>query len=80
MNTTGVGKITALRVYRVRKGFSLGQVAKAMGVTKPSVSAWEAGRRTPSIYDIIKLADFYGTDVNEIAKLIVTGENFEMNV
>lgn len=48
-----------LRMARELAGLSQGQVAKLLGLHRPSVSEMEAGRRKVSAEELAKLADIY---------------------
>lgn len=56
-----------LRLAREQAGLSQGQVAKMLGLHRPSVSELEAGRRKVSAEELAKLSDIYGVSVNWIA-------------
>ncbi len=45
-----------LRAWREASGLSQGQAAKRVGASQGAWSAWEAGRKRPSIEQIVKLA------------------------
>lgn len=49
-----------LQRLRTSAGLSLGEVAKRMGVSAPSVSGWEKGRGRPTRGRIVKLAAILG--------------------
>jgi transcriptional regulator with XRE-family HTH domain len=49
-----------LQRLRTSAGLSLGEVAKRMGVSAPSVSGWEKGRARPTRGRIVKLAAILG--------------------
>lgn len=59
----------AIREARTKKGMSQGSLAEALGVTQPSVSAWEAGRSLPTIPLLHKLAVVTDSDPGELLRL-----------
>ena len=52
-----------LRLAREAAGFSQGQVAKRLGLHRPTLSEIEAGRRRVSADELPQLAELYGVDV-----------------
>jgi transcriptional regulator with XRE-family HTH domain len=58
-------QLIAVRLREARRlsGLSQGQVAKMMGLHRPSVSEMEAGNRRVSADEIAKLADIYEVSV-----------------
>ena len=59
-----------LRTARRMAGLSQGQVAKELGLHRPSVTEMEAGRRRVSAEELGRLAELYTVDVAWLA-----GEN-----
>jgi transcriptional regulator with XRE-family HTH domain len=53
-----------LRLARERAGLSQGQVAKILGLHRPSVSEIEAGRRGVSAEELSALSKTYGVSVS----------------
>ena len=49
-----------LKELRESKDLSLRQLASALGVSAIAVSRWETGQRTPSIEQLLKIANFFG--------------------
>jgi transcriptional regulator with XRE-family HTH domain len=49
---------------RIKLGMGQKEVAAAMGVTQPTVSAWEADAKTPAADNLSKLSDLYGVSVD----------------
>lgn len=45
---TASGRFTPLREARLRAGLSVAQLARAIGVSRPTVALWEQGRRRPA--------------------------------
>ena len=54
---------TRLKAAREQAGLTQGQVAKLLGLHRPSVSEIEAGRRAVSADELATLADTYGVSV-----------------
>lgn len=52
-----------LRLARETAGLTQGQVAKALGLHRPSVSEIEAARRKVSAEELSRLAELYGVNV-----------------
>lgn len=42
------------------------ELAARMGVKPPSVSAWENGTATPTVENVLKLADIFGVTTDEV--------------
>lgn len=53
-----------LRVAREAAGLSQGQVAKLMGLHRPTISEIEAGRRRVTGEELVQFAGFYGVGVD----------------
>lgn len=57
-----------LRAAREQAGLSQGQVAKMLGLQRPSVSEIEAGRRKVSAEELTRLADIYNVSISWLTK------------
>lgn len=59
----------AARLFRLRKarGLTLGAIAERLGVSKPTVWAWEQGRAKPTAANMAALANVFGLDHGELA-------------
>ena len=44
-------------------------VSVELGVSAPTVSEWESGRKTPTVENLLKLKDLYGTTVDYLLGL-----------
>ena len=55
---------TRLRAAREQAGLSQGQVAKLLGLQRPSISELEAGRRKVSAEEVTRFADIYNVSVS----------------
>lgn len=53
-----------LKQCRLDAKYSQKYVALCVGVATPTVSMWENGVKTPSIDNLVRLADLYGTTVD----------------
>lgn len=57
-----------IRTAREAAGLSQGQVAKHLGMHRPTISEIEAGRRRVSAEEIATFAELYGVDANWLTK------------
>lgn len=55
-----------LRVLRVERNMTQKDLAKVLGTTQKSVSAWERGKMTPRPSMMQKIADYFGVDKDDI--------------
>jgi transcriptional regulator with XRE-family HTH domain len=55
---------TRLRAAREQAGLSQGQVAKLLGLQRPSISELEAGRRRVSADEVPRFAEIYNVSVS----------------
>ncbi len=55
-----------LRVLRAQKGWSQGDLADALGVSRQSVNAIETGKYDPSLPLAFRIARLFGKRVDEI--------------
>lgn len=55
-----------LRVLRIVRGYSQEELARMVGVSTASVVNWESGDNTPSLSNIVKLADIFGCTLEEL--------------
>lgn len=58
--------LTKLKVLRVKKGMSQSDLAKVLGTTQMTVSAWETGRSTPRPPMMQKIADYFGVSKDDL--------------
>ena len=56
-----------MTIARERSGLSQSQVAKALGLPRPSISEIEAGRRKVSADELVQFADLYSVDMDWLA-------------
>jgi transcriptional regulator with XRE-family HTH domain len=57
-----------LRDLRRRRGLTQEELAERAGVEQPQVSAWEGGRRTPTLENVGKLAVGFGMRHDELLR------------
>ena len=57
-----------LKEQRTAAGLSQEDLAKAVGVSRQTVSSWENNRSYPDIGSIMKLSDLYGASLDELLK------------
>lgn len=50
---------------RVNAGLTQKDVAKAMNVTSVTISSWERGINSPSLFQASRLAEMYGITLND---------------
>lgn len=55
-----------IKLHRKKKGFSTSDLAKAVGVSKQSISLYERCLRTPSIVNAMKICSTLGIDFDEL--------------
>ncbi|MDE6472371.1 MAG: helix-turn-helix domain-containing protein [Clostridia bacterium] len=55
-----------LKYQRKVNKLSQREVAEVLGVGANAISRWEMGDHTPSIYELIALADFYDISLDEL--------------
>ena len=53
-----------IRELREAKGIQQKSLAIDLGVSQPTVSDWESGRKTPSARSTQKLADYFGVTID----------------
>ncbi|CAN7544076.1 helix-turn-helix domain-containing protein [Rossellomorea sp. LjRoot5] len=57
-----------LKRERTNKGWSQGELAEQLFVSRQSVSKWENGQNYPSIEIIIRLSDLFGVTIDELLR------------
>lgn len=53
---------------RDAKGLKDADVSRATGISPDTFSAWKQGKYSPKIEKLIKLADFFGITLDELAR------------
>jgi transcriptional regulator with XRE-family HTH domain len=69
-----------LRMARELAGLSQGQVAKRLGIHRPSVSEIEAGRRRVSAEELTELANLYAVDLSWLAGVDAASDEHQARV
>jgi DNA-binding transcriptional regulator YiaG len=60
----------AIRAARRARGLSQHQVAQVLGLTQPSVSAWEQGKSLPAVGVLSPLSRLLGLDPAELLEMV----------
>ena len=55
-----------LRLWRTSQGMSQKELADKINVSFQTISHWETGYAIPSIEEIVALADFFDTSLDEL--------------
>lgn len=63
------GKIPSLAFIRRRSGYSQQALADAVGVTKQSISNYEAGRNAPSFKVLLAIAETLNASIDDLMSL-----------
>lgn len=58
--------MTAIKDYRIKKGYSQQQLAELLGATQAAVAMWESGARLPRTDKLPKLAEVLGCSVADL--------------
>ena len=53
-----------VKYFRLQKNLTMEELAKKLGKAKSSISKWESGERSPKIYEIEEIAEFFGVEPN----------------
>lgn len=56
-----------MKAARVNAGFTQIDVAKALGVSSVTISNWERGSKSPTLYQAYKMARLYGITLNDFS-------------
>ena len=57
-----------LRSVRLKVGMTQKEVAEAISVSQAAIAKWETGKSSPSLSNLIKLADIYNTSVDSLVR------------
>jgi transcriptional regulator with XRE-family HTH domain len=68
MSADAKGTANRLQMARKLAGLSQGQVAKLLGVQRPTVSEMEAGRRRITVDELVSLSKVYSVSLEWLAK------------
>lgn len=58
--------MTAIKDYRIKKGYSQQQLAELLGTTQAAVAMWESGARFPRTDKLPKLAEVLNCSVADL--------------
>lgn len=58
--------MTAIKDYRIKKGFSQAKLAELMDTTQAAVAMWESGARMPRTDKLPKIAEVLGCSVADL--------------
>ena len=58
----------AIRILRIKSGYSQKNLAEELGVSQQSVSNWEKGSREPPIDMLKKMANIFNCTIDELVK------------
>jgi putative transcriptional regulator len=58
-----------IKVERARKGYTQADLAEKVGVTRLTIHSIEVGKFNPSVMLALKIADCFGTKVEELFEL-----------
>ena len=64
LEAKGVAMMLRVRELREAKGIQQKELAIDLGVSQPTISDWESGRKVPSAKSTMKLADYFGVSVD----------------
>ncbi len=56
----------SIKSAREAKGYNQKEVAAALNVSQPTVSDWESGRKMPSRSNLLRLAEFLESSVDDL--------------
>lgn len=57
------------KTARLIKGLKVAEAIKLLGISQPTLSAWEGERKSPSIEKLIRMAEIYDTSVDYLLGL-----------
>jgi transcriptional regulator with XRE-family HTH domain len=55
-----------IREYRKKKGITMKELGKAVGVSESTISLYETGKHEPDLLTIGRIADFLGVTVDDL--------------
>ena len=58
-----------IKELREEKGFTKTALAKALGLTHPTIVNWENGTKVPSIFTFIELSKFFKVSIDYLVGL-----------
>lgn len=57
---------TRLRKFRKENGYSQNHIANILGIERSTYTYYETGKTVPVIFDLMRLADLYGTSMDDL--------------
>nr|WP_181715934.1 helix-turn-helix transcriptional regulator [Carnobacterium sp.]QJS06083.1 transcriptional regulator, XRE family [Carnobacterium sp.] len=57
-----------LKNSRINKGFSQGNVAEHLNISRQSISKWENGNSYPDLDNLVRLSEYYEVSIDELLK------------
>lgn len=57
------------KTARLIKGLKVAEAIKLLGISQPTLSAWEGERKSPSIEKLVRMAEIYDTSVDYLLGL-----------
>ncbi|WP_319021419.1 helix-turn-helix domain-containing protein [Carnobacterium mobile] len=57
-----------LKESRINKGFTQGDVADHLQISRQSISKWENGNSYPDLDNLVKLSNYYEISIDELLK------------
>lgn len=66
----------AIKAIRLTNGLSQSQLAKETGIPQNTISWIESDKGIANIFQIVKLADYYGISVDELIGHDFTSNNY----
>ena len=66
----------AIKAIRLTNGLSQSQLAKETGIPQNTISWIESDKGIANIFQIVKLADYYGISVDELICRDFTSNNY----
>ena len=66
-----------LQRLRLKKKMTQQQLAEKLGVSPVTVSGWELGRRVPEPHTLSRIAQLFGTSVDNLLGYSKTAETFQ---
>lgn len=66
----------AIKGMRITNGLSQSQLAKETGIPQNTISWIESDKGIANIFQIVKLADYYGISVDELIGRDFTSNNY----
>lgn len=64
----GLALAERLKESRINKGFTQGDVADHLQISRQSISKWENGNSYPDLDNLVKLSNYYEISIDELLK------------